>query len=172
MIIRIKKTSGMMLAILIFFSSSVFSEGSWWQKGLGLLKNSDESKPLTDTVRAALDNDDIAAAFKEALRIGSDNVVKQLGVVDGFNADPVIHIPLPEQLATVKQLLGKVGMSPVVDDLELKLNRAAEAATPKAKALFFSAINQMTFDDVKSIYEGSEDSATQYFRQKMSRINQ
>lgn len=132
------------------------------------MKNSDESKPLTDTVRAALDNDDIAAAFKEALRIGSDNVVKQLGVVDGFNADPVIHIPLPEQLATVKQLLGKVGMSPVVDDLELKLNRAAEAATPKAKALFFSAINQMTFDDVKSIYEGSEDSATQYFRQKMS----
>jgi len=55
-----------------------------------------------------------------------------------------------------------------VDDLELKLNRAAEAATPKAKELFLQSITEMTFDDIKGVYEGPEDSATKYFQEKMS----
>ncbi len=54
------------------------------------------------------------------------------------------------------------------DDLELKLNRAAEEATPKAKELFLQAITDMTFEDVMNIYKGPEDSATKYFQSKMS----
>ena len=34
--------------------------------------------------------------------------------------------------------------------------------------LFSQAITEMSFDDVKKIYEGPEDAATQYFRSKMS----
>ncbi|SLM27393.1 conserved hypothetical protein [Desulfamplus magnetovallimortis] len=109
----------------------------------------------------------MADAFKEALRIGSENVVNKLGTEDGFNKDSSIHIPLPEQLETVKTMLSGVGMSGFVDDLELKLNRAAEAATPKAKELFVQSITEMTFDDVKKIYEGPENSATLYFKEKM-----
>ena len=63
--------------------------------------------------------------------MGSGNVVKQLGAENGFNGDSKIHIPLPESMHLVKSMLGKVGMSPLLDDLELKLNRAAEAATPR-----------------------------------------
>lgn len=100
--------------------------------------------------------------------MGSENVVSKLGTMDGFNADPAVHIPLPEKLRTVKTMLSKVGMSQLADDLELKLNRAAEAATPKAKSLFLEAINDMTFEDVKTIYEGPENSATKYFQGKMS----
>ena len=59
-------------------------------------------------------------------------------------------------------------MSPLLDDLELKLNRAAEVATPKAKALFGEAISEMTFEDVMNIYNGPEDSATRYFQDKMT----
>ncbi|PKN47874.1 MAG: DUF4197 domain-containing protein, partial [Deltaproteobacteria bacterium HGW-Deltaproteobacteria-16] len=46
--------------------------------------------------------------------------------------------------------------------------RAAEAATPKAKALFLQAIKEMTFEDVRKIYAGPEDSATRYFQGKMT----
>ena len=60
-------------------------------------------------------------------------------------------------------MLSKIGRSQLADDLELKLNRAAESATPKAKKLFLQAITDMTFDDIKYIYEGPEDSATKYF---------
>jgi len=56
----------------------------------------------------------------------------------------------------------------LLDDLELKLNRAAEQATPKAKELFLSSIEQMTMDDVMGIYNGPPDAATRYFQGKMS----
>ncbi len=123
---------------------------------------------LQETLSQQLTSGEIGRAFKEALSIGSKNVVSQLGAKDGFNADPSIHIPLPDTLDTVKNILSKFGMSGIVDDLELKLNRAAEAATPKAKALFLDSISKMTFDDIKGIYNGPEDSATRYFKQKMT----
>ena len=53
-------------------------------------------------------------------------------------------------------------------DLELEMNRAAEIATPKAKQLFVQSIKDMTMDDVMAIYNGPNDSATQYFKSKMS----
>jgi hypothetical protein len=59
-------------------------------------------------------------------------------------------------------------MAQMVDDLELKLNRAAESATPKAKKLFIQSIKDMTFEDVKTIYKGADDSATRYFQRKMA----
>ncbi len=152
-----------MCIVLSFFFMQDRVEGAWWDKGLEILK------PLGgETVAVKPGAGEIGQAFKEALRIGSDTVVQQLGKTDGFNSDPKIHIPLPEELDTVKKVLSKIGMSQAVDDLELKLNRAAEDATPKAKELFRQAITEMTFEDVMTIYEGPEDSATQYFRSKMS----
>lgn len=153
----------LILVVLLFSTSYALAEGKWWEKGLDLLKT-----PGTSELSKEPSIGEIGSAFKEALRIGSENVVSKLGGVDGFNADSAIHIPLPEQLNTVKNMLSKVGMSGTVDDLELKLNRAAEAATPKAKELFLQSINEMTFEDVKGIYEGPEDSATKYFKDKMS----
>ncbi len=157
------------LITLIFSSGQAFAENSWWKKGTDLLNTLEKESPAgTISPASAISIGEMGDAFKEALKIGSENVVNKLGTVDGFNTDTQIHIPLPNELNTVKTVLGKVGMSGMVDDLELKLNRAAEAATPKAKALFLQSISEMTFDDVKTIYEGPEDSATQYFKQKMS----
>ena len=44
-------------------------------------------------------------------------------------------------------------MSSLTDDLELRLNRAAEAAAPEAKEVFWEAIGDMTLDDVQRIYD-------------------
>ena len=148
-------------AHLIFGAATV--QCSWLQKGLDLLKSPDGT-----TAQQALSTDEIRAGLKEALKVGSENVVSQLGRTDGFNLDPAIHIPLPQQFDTVRSMLAKVGMSSMLDDLELKLNRAAEVATPKAKELFFQAIAEMTFEDVMNIYNGPEDAATRYFQDKMT----
>ena len=91
-----------------------------------------------------------------------------MGQEGGFYADPAVHIPLPREFEVVKTTLDKIGMSFLVEDLELKLNRAAEQATPKAKALFVQAIKKMTFEDVMNIYNGPDDSATRYFQGKMT----
>jgi hypothetical protein len=155
-----------LLTISIITSCLVFglskAESSWLQKGLDVFSGSG-----TNT-QSALTSEEIGLGLKDALRVGSESVVLQLGREDGFNADPAIHIPLPQQLATAQTWLGKVGMASLLDDLELKLNRAAEVATPKAKDIFLQAISEMTFEDVRNIYNGPDDAATRYFQEKMS----
>ncbi len=150
--------------VAIFFTSGPTEAGNnWLEKATDLLKTHGQGGE-----QSSISVQEIGAGLKEALRVGSENVVTRLGRVDGFTKDPAIHIPLPEQLDTVKSVLDTIGMSGQLEDLELRLNRAAEVATPKAKELFFQAITEMSFDDVKTIYNGPKDAATQYFRRNMS----
>jgi len=154
------------LIFSFFLIFSINTQASWWDE---LFSPEVPAKTQdANTAAKSVSAIDLNAAFKEALQIGSENVVSQLGASDGFNGDSAIHIALPEQLKTVKKVLASAGMGSLVDDLELKLNRAAEAATPQAKALFLESIQAMTFDDINAIYNGPEDSATQYFKSKMS----
>jgi len=119
------------IACLIpLFGIVAAARGGWLDKGTDMLKSLGGRAGKT-----GLSSTDLASAFKEALHIGTENVVARLGRPDGFNTDQAIHIPLPEQMETVRSALAKVGLSQSLDDLELKLNRAAENATPKAKAL-------------------------------------
>ncbi|MBC8209123.1 MAG: DUF4197 domain-containing protein [Desulfobulbaceae bacterium] len=156
-----------MLSLLLMAAGPGQMNAGWLDQGLSVLGSvTGESKTAAPV--SALSNTDITRGFQEALRIGSGNVVGQLGKSDGFNADPAVRIPLPDNLKRVRDLLAKVGLAASVDDLELKLNRAAEAALPKAKPLFVDAISAMTFDDVRSIYEGPDDAATRYFQGKMT----
>lgn len=117
---------------------------------------------------SALSEADISKGLREALKVGTERLVGQLGRTNGFNADPAVHIPLPDGLARVQGTLKQVGLSGMADDLELRLNRAAEAATPKAKKLFWDAISAMSLTDARGILNGPKDSATQYFRGKMT----
>ena len=149
-------------AILLLGSESVRAQGDLLQKGLELVKPSGSSSSA-----GSLTQGEMGDGLKEALRVGTETVVAQLGKTDGFNADKAIHIPLPGQLATVQKALKAAGYSSLVDDLELKLNRAAEQATPKAKALFVDAIAAMTIQDAQKILSGPDDAATQYFRKSM-----
>lgn len=148
------------LAVALIGGNSSASAG-WLDKLKEIVSGDEEEQQV-------LGADEIGGGLKEALRVGTENVVSNLGVTDGFNLDPQIRIPLPEQLGQVKTVLAKVGMDSMLTDLETQLNRAAEVATPKAKQLFFGAIQDMTLDDVMSIYNGPDDSATQYFRSRMS----
>ena len=148
------------LALALVVGSGSASAG--WLDDLKKILSAD------DETGQALSAEEIGGGLKEALRVGTENVVGNLGRTDGFNLDPQIHIPLPEQLEQVQNVLEKVGMDSMLTDLELRLNRAAEIATPKAKKLFIGAINDMTVDDVMAIYNGPEDSATQYFKSRMS----
>ncbi len=138
-------------------------QASWFDKAKEFLEESGASSSAS-----TLTDGEIASGLKEALRVGSDLVVNQLGTTDGFNGDPNIHIPLPNSLQKVQSSLEKVGMSDMLDDLELRLNRAAEIATPKAKELFISAIQAMTLDDARNILAGENDAATRYFQSKMT----
>ncbi|NCT40205.1 MAG: DUF4197 domain-containing protein [Alphaproteobacteria bacterium] len=140
-----------------------------WGVNVGTILNADTLNTILggQTSLATLSNTDIIQGLKEALNIGSTHVVSQLGTFNGFNADPNIKIPLPDTLAKVDSALSTIGMNSLTSDLETRLNRAAEAATPKAKALFLSAIQNMTINDAREILNGPQDAATQYLRKAM-----
>jgi hypothetical protein len=106
----------------------------------------------------------ITDGLKEALRVGTETVVGQIGTTDGYYADPAIRIPLPEKMQQAQSLLKKFGLSGMADELEERLNRGAEAAAPKTKEIIYNAISEMTLDDAREIYNGPDDAATQYFR--------
>jgi hypothetical protein len=153
-----------LLATLATFGPPAAAQ-SFFDKGKDLLKGLGET---SGSGAGALSVTDISAGLKEALRVGSERVVGTLGAADGFNKSPDVHIPLPATLQKVQSALSKIGMSSLADDVELRLNRAAEAAVPKAKSLFVDAISAMTVEDAKGILNGPNDAATQYFRSKMS----
>ncbi|MBP9943257.1 MAG: DUF4197 domain-containing protein [Desulfomicrobium sp.] len=153
-------TIRVLFAALLLVPATASAQNNLLQQGLGLLSSS-------GATTGSLSQGEMGDGLKEALRVGTETVVAQLGKTDGFNTDQAIHIPLPGQLATVQKALKAAGYSSLVDDLELKLNRAAEQATPKAKALFVDAISAMTIEDAQKILSGPNDAATQYFRKAM-----
>ncbi len=155
--------TGIVLITFSLSSCSTSTGNSWLEEGAKIFTTLGDGKGKKE-----LTIGEIGEAFKDALRIGTTNVVSQLGRRDGFKADPAIHIPLPKEFTTVKNMLSTIGMANLLDDLELKLNRAAEAATPRAKTIFLQAITAMTFEDAMAIYKGPEDAATQYFQGKMT----
>ena len=111
---------------------------------------------------AGLSGSEIAEGLKQALEVGSKLIVDNLGSVDGFNADPVAHIPLPAELQKAQKLLSKVGLGSLGDEVELKMNRAAEAAMDESGEVVLNAIQAMTLDDAKGILQGPDDAETQY----------
>jgi len=135
---------------------------SWLEQGKKLLDQ------FSGGGKGALTVTEIAAGLRDALKVGTGRVVDTLGVEDGFNLNPDVHIPLPGALKDVQQALSMVGLSGMTDELELRLNRAAETAMPRGKEMFWDAIRAMTLDDVMGIYEGPKDSATRYFQGKMT----
>jgi hypothetical protein len=161
---------GIALSVLLFTGAPATAQfGDLLKKGQEMLGGSSGGSGGGSTgLGSALSTGDIASGLKEALLVGSERVVSQVGRTDGYNNDASIHLPLPGSLKSVQSALSAAGMSGMLDDLELKLNRAAEAAAPKARALFVDAISQMSIDDARKIYNGPKDAATRYFQSKMS----
>ena len=95
-------------------------------------------------------------------------MVDRLGREDGFNDDPVVRIPLPRTLRRAQSLLEEAGLGDYGEDLELRLDRAAERAVPEARDVFVRAIRQMSVDEAREIVTRPDDAATQYFKKAMS----
>jgi hypothetical protein len=161
------RTAGFLIPLFLFAAPAAAQFGDLLKKGQDMLGGSSGGSS-SGSAASSLSTGDIASGLKEALRVGSDRVVTQVGAADGYNADPAIHLPLPDSLKSVQSALKTAGMSGMLDDLELRLNRAAEAAAPKARALFVDAISEMTIEDARKIYNGPKDAATRYFQSKMS----
>lgn len=110
----------------------------------------------------------IGSGLKEALRVGTEATISLTGKTDGYFANQAIKILLPAQLQTADKGLRMVGYGPQLDEFVVSMNRAAEAAAPGAKKIFGDAIAAMSIQDVRKIWSGGDNAATQYFKSKTS----
>lgn len=104
--------------------------------------------------------------LREALTNGAIAAVLRTGKVDGFWQDSKIKIPLPGTLGKLQKSLQPYGLSSSFDDLQLKINRAAENSAPKAKEIFVNAIKSFTINDAMSILQGGENAGTNLLKEK------
>lgn len=152
--------------VIILCSIIIFSpenaQGNWWEKAKNLLKGDN------DVTQLALNDEQIGKALKQAFSVGSESVIKTLQQSGAFADNPNLHIDLPPSLARVGKTLDKIGMGQWTNELEAKLNEAAEQEIPAAGPILSTAINNLTLEDIQAIYQGENDAATQYFKTQMS----
>ncbi len=126
------------------------------------------SAPAGALSLSQLSNKDAVAGLKAALDKGTVAAVGKLGKVDGFLGNPRVRIPLPQSLQDADRFLSRIGAGKYTQDLEVRMNRAAELAVPEAKPLLLQAIKEMSFKDAKAILTGGNTAATVYFRRTTS----
>ncbi|MEQ9436958.1 DUF4197 domain-containing protein [Hyphomonas sp.] len=114
--------------------------------------------------QGALSQAEIDAGLREALTVGTNIVASQLGRTNGYFGDPRIRIPLPKTYRDIQTNLARVGASAPLDDLELRMNRAAEAAVPEARSLILGAVRSITINDALQILNGGDTAATDFLR--------
>lgn len=121
------------------------------------------------TQNLPLTNAEIVGGLKDALLVGTDSSVNRLSAIDGYLKDQAVKILLPPEAKTITDHLSKLpGGTKLVDDVIVRINRAAEDAAKGAKPIFVNRVKEMTFTDALQILKGPDNAATQYFKQKTS----
>lgn len=141
------------ITLLLFFSLIMAGCAELQQ----VVRTLETEAPLTQT--------EIIAGLKEALSVGTDSAVARLAKTDGYFRDAAVKILLPPEADMVVKNLSRLpGGDKLVDDVILRINRAAEDAAREAAPVFLTAIRSMTITDALQILKGEDNAATQYLR--------
>lgn len=132
-----------------------------------LLSGCAELMKTMQTVAAVkqLTEGDIVGGLKEALTIGAKNAASRLAAQDGYWGDPAVRIPLPDEAKVIVDNIGRIpGGQQLLNDVILRINRAAEDAAREVAPIFVSSVTQMTISDGYNILHGADNAATVYLR--------
>jgi len=137
------------------FTSVVVTAGGLW------------ALSASPALRAAdLTESDAALGIRAALERGAVAAVGLLGRNGGFLDNPKVRIELPGYLKDAAKMLQFTGQQRRVDELVTAMNRAAEAAVPKARLLLVKTAKAMSVEDALQIVRGSEVAVTDFFVRK------
>ncbi len=121
---------------------------------------------LTTAGPVPLTEEEVVNGLKEALITGAKNSAGLLGAENGYFGDATVKILLPDEAKVIVDNISKIpGGDKLVQDVILRINRAAEDAAKEAAPIFANSIKQMTIRDAFNILKGADNAATQYLRQ-------
>lgn len=149
------------LSVFMFYPSQSFAESQWLKKTGEFAKTQ-----INAAKNASLSDTKIGAGLKEVLRVGIDNAIKLTGKTDGYFANDLIKIVMPQKLQMIEKPLRTLGLGNQIDEFVLSMNRAAERAAPFARDIFIDAITSVTIKDVQGLYSGGPSAATDFLKAK------
>lgn len=115
------------------------------------------SLPLTES--------EVISGLKEALSTGAKNSAQRLSLENGYFGDAAIKILLPDEAKTIIDNISKIpGGDQLVQDVILRINRAAEDAAKEVAPIFVNSITQMSIQDAFGILKGTDNAATTYLK--------
>jgi len=112
-----------------------------------------------------LTEEEVINGLKEALMTGAKNSAQRLAAENGYYGDAAIKILLPDEAKTIVDNISRIpGGDKLVQDVVLRINRAAEDAAKEVAPIFVNSVRQMTIRDAFNILNGADNAATGYLR--------
>ncbi|MEX0685272.1 MAG: DUF4197 domain-containing protein [Balneolales bacterium] len=106
--------------------------------------------------------EEVIRGLRQALEFGAEDAAELASMEGGFYDDNRLQIPFPPEAQRVEETLRDIGLSNLVDDFVLHLNRSAENAAEQAAPILLNAISDITISDGLDILHGDDNAATQY----------
>jgi len=120
---------------------------------------------IVQTAGVPLTEEEVINGLKEALIIGAQNSAKKLAAENGYYGDELVKILLPDEAKIIVENISRIpGGEKLVEDVILRINRAAEDAAKEVAPILVGSIKQMTVRDAFNILNGADNAATDYLR--------
>ena len=112
-----------------------------------------------------LTEEEVVNGLKEALITGAKNSAQRLAAENGYYGDEAIKILLPDEARVIIDNLSRIpGGDKLVQDVIMRINRAAEDAAKDVAPIFVNSVTQMTIKDAFNILNGEDNAATSYLK--------
>lgn len=158
------KTSIITIALLTSTMAFAFDMGNLLKQAESFTTPASSTSNSLTPAKTGLSDSTVTSGLKEALKVGVDYSIKELGKKDGYLNNSSVKIPLPENLAKAETLIRKAGGDKIANDLINSMNSAASQAAPKTASIFIDAVNKMSFEDAQKILAGGDTAASDYFK--------
>ncbi len=120
---------------------------------------------IQSPVALPLTEEEVASGLREALPIGAKNSADRLAVENGYYGDLAVRILLPDEAKVIVDNISRIpGGDQLIEDVIIRINRAAEDAAKEVAPIFVSAISKMTIRDAFNILKGQDNAATTYLK--------
>jgi hypothetical protein len=105
----------------------------------------------------------IADAIRRLLTLSSQRAFARLAQPDGFFADELVRIGLPDRLGSASGVLSRlVQTAPVRDRLLRQVKPRRRGSRRRGGAVIYDSISSLRFTDAVSILRGGSDAATAF----------
>ena len=120
---------------------------------------------LQTSTNLPLTEEEVINGLKEALTFGAKNSAQRLAEENGYYGDVAIKILLPDDARIIVENISKIpGGDKLIEDVIVRINRAAEDAAKEVAPIFVNSIKQMTIKDAFNILNGADNAATNYLQ--------